>query len=126
MVSKFQFNPCVAWMGGNETLRNLATARAIKLNEQLYKISDENVFQNFRTNVFVPNWPDLVKEYVLNGGDAADLFEPTDGFHPSQLQNEILSEVLWKFLETNFPYALGPVNPHNSEIISQFGDQGGF
>ena len=113
-------------MSGNETLRNLTTARAMKLNEELYKIANESFFQSFKVKVFAPDWPKIVKEYVSSGGDAADLFEPTDGFHPSQLQHEILAEVVWVFFKTKFRYALGPVNPHNPEIRGQFGDQGGF
>ena len=98
----------------------------MQLNKELYKISKENVFQHFKTKVFVPNWPEVVKDYILKGGDAIDLFEPTDGFHPSQLQHEILAEVVWVFLKTKFRYALGPLNPHNAEIKRRFGDQGGF
>ena len=96
------------------------------MDEELHRISKENVFQNFKTKVFVPNWPEMVKVYVLNGGDAIDLFEPTDGFHPSQLQHEILAETVWVFLKAKFRYALGPINPHNAEIRRRFGDQGDF
>ena len=113
-------------MNGNETLRNLTTARAMQLNEEFYKILDENVFQNFKAKVFLPDLPDIVKEYVSSGGDAVDLFEPSDGFHPSQLQHEILAESVWVFLKAKFRYALGPINPHNAEIRRRFGDQGGF
>lgn len=98
----------------------------MQLNEEFYKILDENVFQNFKAKVFVPDLPEIVKEYVSSGGDAVDLFEPSDGFHPSQLLNEILADLVWDFLETEFPSSLGSVNPFNSEIIKHFGDQGSF
>ena len=49
-----------------------------------------------------------------------------DGFHPSQTGQNLLSEVLWQWLEDYHPEVLGPVNPYNDQIQAIFGDQGGY
>ena len=59
----------------------------------------------------------LVSNYTSQTGrDPKDLFEPSDGFHPSQLANALLAEQLWQHLEAHYPQALGQTNPHNAEI----------
>ena len=68
----------------------------------------------------------MINDYVKTGGVATDIIEPSDGFHPSQLGNELLGQLMWEHLEKNFPDAIGAVNPYNEEITKQFGDQGGF
>jgi hypothetical protein len=40
--------------------------------------------------------------------------------------NQILSDVVWEYLEKEFPEAIGPINPFNDDIRMIFGDQGGF
>ena len=121
-----QCNPCVGWLNANETLRNLTTERAMDLNSEIDKILAETTFQSFDVKLLVVDFPRIVLDYLSTGKDAADLFEPSDGFHPSQLLNEILSDIVWDFLEESFPNALGPVNPFNSQIKLHFGDQGGY
>lgn len=75
-------------------------------------------------------WPDmntLIQEYVdETGGDASDVIEPSDGFHPSQLGNSLLADEMWQYLEENYPEAIGDVNPFNTQIVDVFGDQGGY
>ena len=68
----------------------------------------------------------MIQKYVNEGGIASDIIEPSDGFHPSQLGNELLGQIIWEHLETNFSEAIGEVNPFNEEIAKKFGDQGGF
>jgi acyloxyacyl hydrolase len=52
-----------------------------------------------------------------------DLIEPADGFHPSQTGNAIFGSKFTQFLETEYPDALGPINPHNEEIDRLFFNQ---
>jgi len=37
----------------------------------------------------------------------------------------MFSEFIWKFLVENHPDWIGEPNPHNSEILKRFGNQGG-
>ena len=79
--------------------------------------------QNFSNFTFIfhqPDWRTYIADYVAGGGEAADLIEPIDGFHPSQAGNQYLASALWDFLLQNHPEALGPVNPHNEEIARRF------
>ena len=126
-----QCNPCHGWLNANETLRNATTDWAQSLNSVYQKIVAEasgknSPFKHFDLGFFDPDWGSLINSYVANGGDAADCIEPSDGFHPSQKGNELFAEQLWNFLESEFPAAIGPVNPHNNAISAKFGDQGGF
>ena len=83
-------------------------------------------FENFTLIHYDPDWVGLIDEYVATtGGEPSDIIEPADGFHPNQLGNMLLAEEMWDFLESNYPEALGDVNPHNDEISRRFGDQGG-
>ena len=126
LSNTLQCSPCVGWLTANETLRKLSTERAMELNEQFPKILSENSFQRFEAKYFDIDWRQLVDDFKDGGGDAADLFEPIDGFHPSHLMNQILSDVVWDYLEKEFPEAIGPINPFNDDIRMIFGDQGGF
>ena len=123
---KLQCSPCVGWLTANETLRQLSTERAMQLNEQFPIILSENNFKSFEAKYLNIDWRQIVQDYKDGGGDAKDLFEPVDGFHPSHLMNQMLSDVVWDFLETDFPEAIGPINPVNDEIRIRFGDQDGF
>jgi hypothetical protein len=80
----------------------------------------------FEVAFFQPDFEALVAQHVAQGGIAADLIEPGDGFHPSQLGQALFAQQVWDHLEAHYPHALGPVNPHNTEIELLFGDQGGF
>lgn len=64
--------------------------------------------------------------WTSKGGQTYQLIEPIDGFHPGQIANSLLADVLWTMLSQDHPNFLGPVNPHNDEIQKIFGDQGGY
>jgi len=121
-----QANPCNGWLTSNATLRNVTTAWAMSLNDVLREVSASAQYPHFGVGFHTPDFRTLVDRYVSAGGDAADLIEPSDGFHPSQLGNELLADQLWGVLETSYPQAIGEVNPHNDEIARLFGEQGGF
>ena len=48
------------------------------------------------------------------------LIEASDGFHPSQTGNAVFAMSFFKYLEENYPEAIGPINPHNDEINRMF------
>lgn len=98
----------------------------MELNKQYDIILNENSFERFDAKYLDIDWDRVIQDHKDSGGDAADLLEPIDGFHPSQLMNELLSDIVWDFLEVEFPEALGPINPFNDEIKMRFRDQGGF
>lgn len=120
-------NPCNGWLSSNATLRNLTSARASDLSAVHESIAATSTYANISLGYYRPDLRALVSNYTSQTGrDPKDLFEPSDGFHPSQLANALLAEQLWLHLEANYPHALGQTNPHNAEIERLFGDQGGF
>ena len=123
-----QVNPCHGWLNANASLRNETTRWARSLNEVYKQIvgNHSQKFSNFKMQFYDPDWEALIQKYVQAGGDAGDVIEPSDGFHPSQTGNELLSEALWNYLETNFSEAIGQPNENNDAIMKMFGDQGGF
>ena len=72
------------------------------------------------------SWRDFINNYTAQGGDAFNLIEPVDGFHPSQTGNMLLAEILWEDLSANKPGWLPAINPFNAQIEAIFGDQGGY
>ena len=69
--------------------------------------------------------PALAK-WVANGGEAWQLIEPVDGFHPNQyaMALETVELVEWELQYA--PGVYGIQNPNNDIISVQFGDQGGY
>ena len=66
----------------------------------------------------------VITEFTAKGGEAWQLIEPVDGFHPNQLANALTVDAAWRDFD-----ALGimpPVNPNNAKIEALFGDQGGY
>lgn len=121
-------SPCWGWMNSNATVRELTSRHAALLNTVYRKIIASNKFKNFDM-FYVDTFSildEVVAEWTGAGHEARDLIEPTDGFHPSQTANTLLTERLWANLTANFPQAIGAVNPHNAEIVAMFGDQGGY
>jgi len=120
-------NPCNGWLSSNATLRNATSARAAALSAVHESIAATATYANLSLGYYRPDLRALVSNYTSQTGrDPKDLFEPSDGFHPSQLANALLAEQLWQHLEAHYPQALGPTNPHNAEIERLFGAQGGF
>ena len=124
-LSCLGINPCWGWLNSNSTWRDATTAHAQQLSAVYQKIADTQNYTNFKLVYQTPDWPTFIAAYVAKGGKATDLFEPVDGFHPSQAGNMLLASSLWDWFEENHPEALGDVNPHNDEITRIFGDQGG-
>lgn len=72
------------------------------------------------------DWQAFISDYVAAGGDAFDLIEPADGFHPSQTGNMVLAGKLWDDLSANKPGWIPKLNPNNAAIKARFGNQGGY
>lgn len=89
-------------------------------------ILKSQTYDNFEMKFFNPDWGAYIQEYVAAGGDAVDVIEPSDGFHPSQTGNELFATMLWKWLETDFPESIGEINPNNDAILKKFPGQGGM
>jgi acyloxyacyl hydrolase len=121
-------NPCWGWLNSDETWRNFTSARAANLTAVYDEIISEAAalrltFDMYRIKL---DWFALIADYVALGGNAFDVIEPGDGFHPSQTGNELFAEVVFQDLLANRPSWLPSLNPFNDQIASLFGDQGGY
>eukprot|EP01064_Diplonema_japonicum_P035619 TRINITY_DN7787_c0_g1_i1.p1 TRINITY_DN7787_c0_g1~~TRINITY_DN7787_c0_g1_i1.p1 ORF type:complete len:547 (+),score=100.52 TRINITY_DN7787_c0_g1_i1:53-1642(+) len=124
-----QISPCTGWMNTNATLRNVTTERATQLNtawrEEVPKLNLSNI------RVAYMDYPlkAAVAEWNAQGGQTWELIEPVDGFHPNQIANSLFAQQIWKQLlqiNSTQPGFIPSENPHNSEILAKFGDQGGY
>jgi len=121
-----EISPCSGWMNSNATLRYLTTQRAYNLSMVLQNITVTEHFSNINV-VYVPNPIDeIIAAWTANGGEAWQLIEPIDGFHPNQIAMSLLATAVGEYVQTNFPEILGNVNPYNELIEKQFGNQGGY
>jgi len=121
-------NPCWVWMNSNEDIRNAGSARAAELSAIYPKIIAQYTFRNFDMAYY--DFPTLfgkaIKMWEKQGGQTWQLIEPIDGFHPNQIANTLMAQVLWQSLLTDHPEFIPPINPNNALIQSIFGDQGGY
>lgn len=122
-----QINPCDGWLNSNETTRNNTSAQAAALNQVYAQIkSSGQTWKNFEWDWFEFPAPEIIANYTAAGGNAADLIEPVDGFHPSQIFHSLMADFFWGELLSEHSDWLGPVNPNNALITELFGDQGGY
>jgi len=117
---------CWGWLNTNETVRTLTTQRANELN-QVYR----DLFKTYKAKNFDVAYYDfpvepIWNEWVAEGNDPFDLFEPADGFHPGQNFHAKLGDYLWDTLMADHPDWLGEENPNNDLITQLFGNQGGY
>ena len=127
-----QLSPCVGWMNTNETLRNFTSKRASDLGAAWgAKVAEvDGTFKNIRV-AYGGDFPvaEVVTKWIEQGGEAWQLIEPVDGFHPNQQYQAIASDLLWDKMVTinqTIPGFLPTRNPHNAEIEAIFKDQGGY
>ena len=111
-------------MNSDEYWRNATTQRAFELNQVYNQIIANNTFKNFDMHYFDCPLEQVVSEWIANGGEAWQLIEPVDGFHPTQTSDALSVGVLWNVLEEQG--LLPPVNPWNKVIEQMFGNQGGY
>ncbi|XP_075218699.1 acyloxyacyl hydrolase-like isoform X2 [Lycorma delicatula] len=124
-----QIGPCNGWMNPDESIRITTSARAKELSAVLKDIAnkakDMQMFSSFKVHYMDNPFEDVVKKWESQGGKAWQLYEPVDSFHPNQLAQPLIADVVWNKLLELFPDAVGPINPHNDIIENVFGSQGG-
>lgn len=114
-------SPCFGWLNSDETERNKATDAANKLNDVYREIIQEGYqFNNFDYVYYDTPTQELIDRRIKEGGQAKDMIEPTDGFHPNQRFHAYLADWIWNTLETNHPDWIGEVNPNNALIDKHF------
>lgn len=119
-------SPCWGWMNSNETVRNITSEHAALLSGVYAKIMSEYKSENFAMHYYDFAVEEALQVLLARGGQAWQIIEPVDGFHPSQVGHAILAEIYWERILKEHPEALGTVNPHNADIEAIFGDQGGY
>jgi len=62
----------------------------------------------------------MIKRAQAMGLTAADIIEPVDGFHPNQLANALMNDILFEQIQKDHPEWLGPINPNNDIIDKMF------
>lgn len=118
-----EISPCFGWMNSNETWRNLTSKRALELTQTMEKLISETKYKNI-TALYMP--VPLHQVFDTWKGDKADLIEPVDGFHPSQITNALIANITWEYIKETYPNVVPPENPYNELIEKKFGDQGGY
>ena len=118
------YSPCWGWMNHEESIRNQTFEVASKLNAQLPIIIAEtrNKTKNVKVHYYGALFDQAIKSY---SGDKASLIDEVDGFHPSQLGTALFGQTLWDAMIAEGEI-IPPMNPHNFEIVTRFGDQGGY
>ncbi|KAG8442762.1 hypothetical protein GDO86_011537 [Hymenochirus boettgeri] len=123
-LSCLKSNPCEGWMNKNESLRNLTTERANQLSKVLENITSQK-FSSFDI-IFIKNiYQKVIAEWSKLGRNPAELIEPVDGFHPSQIASALGAKLIWQEVVQSRPELFGEENPYNKAIMAVFGDQGG-
>jgi len=121
-----QISPCWGWMNSNATIRNITNTWAVKLSGVYNEIISTHKYPNFDMVYYPFPLEQMIKIWISRGGEAWQLVEPVDGFHPSQRANALMAEWMFKDLIANHPQFVGSINPYNAEIDKIFGDQGGY
>jgi len=121
-----QISPCWTWMNANQTVRETGDAWALKLSAVYDQVISTHKYPNFDMVYYDFPFEQIISIWEAKGGQAWQLIEPVDGFHPNQISNAILADWLWDDLLANHPQFVGSVNPNNANILSFFGDQGGY
>jgi len=117
---------CWGWLNNNETIRDITTAHAAKLNQVYREVFSTYKAKNFDTAYYDFPAQQIWDAWVAEGNDPYLLIEPTDGFHPSQIFHAKLGDYLWNTIMTDHPDWLGKENPNNDRIQQLFGNQGGY
>eukprot|EP01113_Clastostelium_recurvatum_P042131 TRINITY_DN67_c0_g1_i2.p1 TRINITY_DN67_c0_g1~~TRINITY_DN67_c0_g1_i2.p1 ORF type:complete len:586 (+),score=98.87 TRINITY_DN67_c0_g1_i2:57-1814(+) len=119
-------SPCWVWLNENETIRDAGSTRAAQLSQVYSQVIGNNTFKNFDIQYYPFPMNAIIDQWVKDGGQAWQLIEPIDGFHPNQISNVLWAKYFWTSLQQDHPDWLGPINPYNAQIVQMFGDQGGY
>jgi len=117
-------SPCWAWMNSNATVREAGDKRAAELSAMYPKIVAENKFKHFDMMYKPFPFKEIVAAWAKMGGEAWQLIEPSDGFHPNQISNWLTA--IYTVTQVLPESWLGPINSFNAHITTVFGDQGGY
>lgn len=121
-----QISPCYGWTDSHEAVRNATQHRANNLTAQYLKVIENNSYEHFDMHFINCPVGQVVDQWEANGGEAWQLIEAVDGFHPNQMSNALISEFVWEEFSRRLPELIQPVNPNNDQIKTMFGDQGGY
>jgi len=121
-----QISPCWTWMNSNQTVRETGDAWAQKLSDIYDQVISTSSFPNFKMIYYPFPFEEIISIWEAQGGQAWQLIEPVDGFHPNQISNEISADWMWSDILKNHPELAGAVNPNNDKILTMFVDQGGY
>jgi len=125
-LSCLEINPCWGWLNPDPYWRNATTERANQLNAVYLEIIANHTYTNFDMTYFPTPISEIISIWEAQGGEAWQLIEPIDGFHPDQIANALIAQYQWELLQTNYTYLIPPLNPNNQKIQSYFGNQGGY
>lgn len=120
-----KISPCNGWLSDNKTIRDETTKRAVELSHVMKYIATSYVSKTVSLSYVQNPLTQVINSWTKKGGEVWQLFEPIDGFHPNQIAQPIITDILWKNLKSIAPESIGPINPFNTEIFNMFGDQGG-
>eukprot|EP01084_Bolivina_argentea_P110558 197377_1 len=119
-------SPCYGWMNSNATMRQVTQQRADELSESLKNLTETETFENITLQYIDFPLGQVIDIWHSMGGETWQLIEPVDGFHPNQIANSLLAQVVWSNLKQNMSHWIPPENQFNDEITKIFGDQGGY
>jgi acyloxyacyl hydrolase len=126
LLNCLQISPCWTWMNSNQTVRETGDAWAQKLSTIYDEVIATTSYPNFKMIYYPFPFEQIIEIWEAQGGQAWQLIEPVDGFHPNQISNSITADWMWDDMLKNHPEILGDVNPNNAKIQALFGDQGGY
>eukprot|EP00026_Physarum_polycephalum_P007804 Phypoly_transcript_07872.p1 GENE.Phypoly_transcript_07872~~Phypoly_transcript_07872.p1 ORF type:complete len:447 (+),score=71.22 Phypoly_transcript_07872:193-1533(+) len=121
-----EISPCFGWMNSDAYWRNATTQRAFELNQVYQDIIANHTYKNFDMHYFDCPMEEVLATWISEGGQAWEIIEPVDGFHPNQIANALLAQTQWNKLLANYSFLVPPINPNNAQITQLFGDQGGY
>lgn len=127
-LSCLRINPCWLWMNTNETWREFGSRKAEELNQVYPRIIRErqHLYPFFKMQYQSFPMPEMIEEAKKLNIPVKNLIEPFDGFHPSQLAQNLQAKIVWEKLIKEYPDAGGKRNPNNDYIKRLFGEQGGY
>ncbi len=123
-----EVSPCWGWLNSNATVRNYTDNYAAMLSTLYQQIINENPgrWSNFDAHYWDLDFQAVIQRWTAAGGEAWQLIEPIDGFHPAQIGMTLLAEQQFAQLQQQAPSLLPPINPNNARIQQLFGAQGGY
>jgi len=121
-----EISPCWGWLNSDPEIRAATGLRARELSLVYEKIVKQYSYPTFEMIYRPFPLPRAIEVWTSMGGQVYELIEPVDGFHPSQIANALLGQIVFDDLLENHPEFIGAENPNNADIQQIFGAQGGY